>query len=104
MLLRKRIHGVWLAPLQPDGTQLHLNTEVHTLHDYDPDLDPMIAHRASKMVENEEKTQFHLLVEKPPTLTFQEALNNDSTDMGPVPCRDKQQRAPKVAASFSVAS
>jgi hypothetical protein len=62
MLLRRRIHGDSLSPLQPDGTPPHLNTYFHTLNDYKPNPDLIMAHKATKMVENEEKMQFYLLL------------------------------------------
>jgi hypothetical protein len=70
MLIRKRIHDNSLACLQPDGTTPHLFTQLYTMHDYGTDLDPIIAHMASKMVQNEYKMQFYLLEEHLPTLTF----------------------------------
>jgi hypothetical protein len=95
MLIQRRIYGDSLVSLQPDSTPPNLKTNVMLNPESSvPELDQMIAFRAYKMVENEEKIRFSLLKENSPTFTFKEALNNDSTDIGPVPCRDKQQRAP----------
>jgi hypothetical protein len=77
MLIEKRIHGNLLAPLQPDGTPSHLFTHVLTKYDSGPDLDQIIASKASEMVENHEKIQFYLLQENSPTLTFKQAYNTD---------------------------
>ena len=54
MLIRERIHDNSLACLQPDGKTTHLLTHLHTMHDYGPDPDPIIAHIASKMVQNDD--------------------------------------------------
>jgi hypothetical protein len=77
VLIRKRIHEDSLACLQSDGKTPHLFTHLHTMHDYRPEPDPIIAHMASKMVQNEGKMQFYLVQENSPTLTFKDALNND---------------------------
>ena len=77
MHFRKRIHVNSLACLQLGGTPSHLNTYVHATHDSGPDLDPLTAHRAIKMIENEEKMQFYLLSENSPALFCQEAFGND---------------------------
>jgi hypothetical protein len=77
---------------------------VHAAHDTGPDLDPLIAHRDSKMVENKEKQQFYLLFENSPTLTVHEALDNHSIGKGPVQCRGKELLTLEVATYIRVGS
>jgi hypothetical protein len=54
MPVLNRIYGDSLVSLQPGVILPNLTTLGHTLYDSSPHLDPIKAHRASKVLENEE--------------------------------------------------
>ena len=97
MPVLNRFYGDSLASLQPGVMLPSLTSLMHTPYDSGPQLDPINAYSASKVLENEEKTRFYLLQENSPSLTFQDALNNNSKGIDPVSCRQKQLRMPEFS-------